>query len=417
MKQKLSLILVTLFLLLPNVIHAEKRNEPLKIAFFRDGFLWVKVNNKEEKITNKRTVFQYSPKWSFDGKYILYQKEISPDPTQAYPTRSEIWVYNLETKKHKKIYYDGSNPKWSPKRNIIAFEDNGVLNVSDLNEFYNIALGVDDYNWLPDGKEFIASSSASLHPDGWTNPVIYKIELGDFKHLNSLTKNVSQLFVIPKELSKGNTKILSINATSFQFSPNQKWISFIVSPTASWSMDSDMLCILSSDGKKFEVQDEVIFQVDEPKWAFHKNILGYIAGGGRLVFGYKNKKMKITEMPAFTSTSLTPPNFAELGFTWCNDSTLIVSRVKESEWSNDPKKRPKPSLFKINSNEQSQNKITNPPKDLGDYSPYFSTTLNKLFWLRKNEMNIEGNLWISGINGKNSKLLIKNVSLYSIFNQ
>ena len=34
-----------------------------------------------------------------------------------------------------------------------------------------------------------------------------------------------------------------------------------------------------------------------------------------------------------------------MGFTWVNDTSLIVSRVRESEWSNDPKKRPKPSLY------------------------------------------------------------------------
>ncbi|MDQ0217360.1 hypothetical protein J2S21_000449 [Peribacillus cavernae] len=61
--------------------------------------------------------------------------------------------------------------------------------------------------------------------------------------------------------------------------------------------------------------------------------------GGRNVFGFKNKDMKVTELPAYHTLSLTPPNFAEMGFTWVDDSSLIVSRVHESEWSNDPLKR------------------------------------------------------------------------------
>ena len=92
-------------------------------------------------------------------------------------TSNELWVYDVETKKHRKIFYDGQNPKWSPTENIVAFSDEGVLNISDLKRFYNIALGVDDYEWQPDGKGFIASSSASLRPDGWTHPILYTISI------------------------------------------------------------------------------------------------------------------------------------------------------------------------------------------------------------------------------------------------
>ena len=93
-------------------------------------------------------------------------------------TQNELWVYNVETKLHHKIFYDGQNPKWSPVENIVAFEQSrGILNISDLKTFYNIALGVDDYEWQPNGKGFIASSSASLRPDGWTNPILYTISI------------------------------------------------------------------------------------------------------------------------------------------------------------------------------------------------------------------------------------------------
>ncbi|WP_179874345.1 TolB family protein [Bacillus sp. AFS002410] len=417
MKRKILFIFITIIcLILPTFSHAETTDPALKIAFIRDGFVWVKINNKEEKITKVKGVYSEQPQWSFDGSYLMYQKEIPTGPTTSYPTRSEIWVYNMKTKKEQKIIYDGENPKWSPTKNIIAFLDSGVLNVSDFNNFYNIALGVDDYSWIPNGKGFIASSAASLNPDGWTNPVLYKITLpNDLKQITSTTNNVKQFFVVPKTLTKGNTSIPSINASNFQFSPNQKWISFIVNPTASWSMDSDMLCIISSDGKVFEVQDEIILHLDNPKWAQTKNILGYIAGGGRLVFGYKNKKMKVTEMPAFTSTNLTPPHFAELAFTWVDDSAIVVSRVKESEWSNDEKKRPKPSLNVINLSTHKQTKITNPPTGKGDYYPIYSKSSHKITWFRKGELDVIGNVWIANVNGSNTKLLLKNVSSYSIY--
>lgn len=45
---------------------------------------------------------------------------------------NELWVYELKTKKHHKIFYDVHNPKWSPTENIVAFGSGGVLNISNL---------------------------------------------------------------------------------------------------------------------------------------------------------------------------------------------------------------------------------------------------------------------------------------------
>ncbi|MEK3888727.1 hypothetical protein [Bacillus sp. FSL K6-3431] len=122
-------------------------------------------------------------------------------------TQNELWVYDLETKQHHKIFYDGRNPKWSPIENIIAFEQGGILNISDLQTFYNIASGVDSYEWHPNGKSFIVSSSAILRPDGWTNPILYTVSIeGGYQNSTDLTKNVERLFVIPKEISNGKVK-------------------------------------------------------------------------------------------------------------------------------------------------------------------------------------------------------------------
>ncbi|MFL6561157.1 MAG: TolB family protein, partial [Bacillus sp. (in: firmicutes)] len=271
MKKKFSLLLIIL-MLLPNLVKAEPLKENVKVAFSRDGFLWTKINGKEEKITKNRAKYPAPPQWSHDGKWILYEVEPKKKLYQNGDYQTEIWVYNLQTKKHKRVTIDGTNPRWSPVENIVAFKSGWVLNVSDLDHFYNIALGVGDYNWMPDGRSFITASSATLRPDGWTNPVIYKIGLEkDLAKVTSLTKNVKQFYTIPSELKKGNVSLLSIDVTDFQFSPDGKWVSFIVSPTASGSMDSNMVCVLSTDGRKFDVLDEIITHVDAPKWASLRN--------------------------------------------------------------------------------------------------------------------------------------------------
>lgn len=417
MKKQFYLLLIFLLWLPSSFVNAETVIENnVKVAFIRDGFLWTKINGKEEKITNEAAKYDYPPHWSHDGKWIVYQVEAKKklDPSMEFQT--EIWVYNLESKKHNRITLDGYNPKWSPVENILAFKSGGVLNVSNLEDFYNIALGVSDYSWYPDGRSFITASSASLRPDGWTNPVLFQVGLEkDFAKTTSLTKNVKKLYTIPSELKKGNISLLAIDAYKFQFSPDGKWISFVVSPTASWSMDSNLVCVISADGRHFEAIDEIIGGFS-PIWAFHKNRLGYIAGGGRIVFGFKDKDMKVTDLPAFKSISLTPPKFAELGFTWKDDQTLVVSRVNESEWSNDAKKQPDPSLFLIKIGEQLQTQISHPPKDYGDYDPIYLPSVNKLTWQRYKDLaDLHRDLWIADQNGENAKVWIKNTILYDFY--
>ncbi|MFJ8064029.1 TolB domain-containing protein [Psychrobacillus sp. NPDC096426] len=413
---KLLYLLIIFCLIFPAAIYAETNTLGVKVAFVRDGYVWIKDNGIEEKITDKQAVYNYPPSWSFDGTLILYQKNVRGNINKSIETSNELWVYDVSTRKHHKIFYDGYNPKWSPTENIVAFTDRGVLNISNLETFTNIALGVDSYEWHPNGKGFIASSSASLRPDGWTNPVLFTITLTDdyFKNWD-LTKHVKKLFVIPKEIGINDKRIMSINAGSFSFSPNGQWISFIVNPTGSLSMDSDMLCIISEGGDDFEVIDEVILDF-KPKWAITKNTLGYIAGGGRIVFGFKNKDLKVTELPAAPSLNLTPNNFAEMGFTWVNDMSLIVSRVQESEWSNDPTKRPKPSLYYVAINGQKQLKITTPKKEFGDYNPLFLKSINKITWIRKSDIiATKKDLWIADPNGNNAEVWIHDIEGYGFF--
>ncbi|NHM30106.1 TolB family protein [Neobacillus terrae] len=411
--RKSFIIIFSLILIFPITSHAEQRSPSIKVAFVRDGYLWIKADNKEIKLSKKKSKYPIPPQWSRDGKMLLYQKETKGlDAVPQY----ELWVYDFKTNKHQKVFYNAQNPKWSPKENIIAFQSDGVLNVSDLKTFYNIALGVSDYEWQPDGKGFIASSSASLTPLGWTNPVLYTISIAEgYKNITSLSKNVKEFFTIPKEITKGKVTILAINADSFAYSPDHKWISFIVSPTASWSMDSNMLCVISANGKEFQPLDEIILHLDRPQWADNRNLLGYIAGGGRIVFGFKNKKMKVTELPAYQTSTLTPTKFAELGFTWVNDSQVIVSRVKESEWSNDPAKRPEPSLYALDLSGLNQIKITSPPKGKGDYQPQYLPVANKITWIRKSDLTTNGDLLIANPNGHGVKLWVKNIGPYSIF--
>jgi hypothetical protein len=73
-----------------------------------------------------------------------------------------------------------------------------------------------------------------------------------------------------------------------------------------------------------------------------------------------------------------------MGFTWVNNQTLIASRVYESEWSNDPQKRPEPTLCLIHLYKQQQTRITYPKTSIGDYNPLYVKSANKISWIKKN---------------------------------
>ncbi|OKP77118.1 hypothetical protein A3842_16425 [Paenibacillus sp. P3E] len=394
--QKLLLILIFLFCFQGSLItHAEST---LKAAFIREENLWLKVDKVEKQITNDSRVD--SSVWSYDGKWIAYTK------------KDGIWVYDTLGMKSYQVYHEGgSNCQWAPDKNVLAFQDRSVLNISDIRlgkpkSFTNVALGVSSFSWMPDGSGFLVSSSANLLPNGWTNPILFKVPLGKDLKVEDLIKNVQQFFTIPGNLKKGNIEILAIGTSSFEWSADKKWIAFIVHPTASWSMDSNMLCVLSSDGKKFEPLDEMAsgFAFN---WAPSSNLLGYIQGGGRMIFGFKNKHLKVKELPALQSLILTPENFVDLSFTWQSDKNVIVSRSPEIEWSNKPSKRALPILFRIDIQNKDQKQISFPPIGYGDFNPEFLYLNQKLTWTRSNWGN--NDVWISEPDGKSAKKWIENV--------
>ncbi len=370
-----------------------------RAAFVRSGNLWIKANDREEQVTKQGNISH--PLWSYDGRWLAYLKN------------DEIWVYDTKKRQHDQVYHTGgSNYQWAPDKNILAFSDQGVLNVSDFRQntpqgFVNIALGVDNYSWLPNGSGFLVSSHANLQPDGWTNPQLFTIRLGNDLKMNDLTANVRHFFTIPKTLKKGTTEIISIGTSTFKWSPDQKWIAFIVHPTASWSMDSDMLCVLSANGKKFVPLDEMLNDQEWFQWSLQQNRLGYIQGGGRIIFGFTNKQLKVEELPSFQSRSLTPNAFVDLGFTWMSDSRITVARSPERAWSIVPAKRALPALYRVELHPDLQQRITAPPNGYGDFSPIYIRRADTLAWVRSNYS--QHDVWIAAPDGRGAKPWIQQI--------
>ncbi|AEA18032.1 MULTISPECIES: TolB family protein [Bacillus] len=384
---------VVLFMFLCSIAITSAENNSVKVAFIRHHNLWIKVDGKEKQLTKGENIT--GPKWSHDGEWLAYVKGEKQNILELYRLK--------DGKKVTPFHSEASNYQWSPTENIIAFIFTGTLNTFDVEkknaDFENVSAGVGDYAWYPDGKNFLVSSEAHLLPTGWTGAQLYEVQKD--AHMNP--HKMKHLYALPNE----HDDFLALVASGFKWSPDQKWISFLAIPTASWSADSNTLCLVRADGSRFEIVDQMLLNTEWFKWAPSKNILAYIEGSGRVAL--ENKHLKIKELPALQQQTFTPKGYVDWDFTWKNDNVIIVSRAKEGGFETLPEKRPFPSLYEINSTSDKQYQITKSSNKQGDYHPIFMKKSNQLIWIRSDRK--KANIWIAHSDGKHEKKWIENVDI------
>jgi hypothetical protein len=166
-----------------------------------------------------------------------------------------------------------------------------VLNVTKTKDgrpygFENVSLGVSDFDWFPNGKEFIVSTQSGRTPKGWDPIKMYRIP----KDMN-LNENKAKLIY---SIQIDENKLFAVTVGDFKWSHDGKWVSFLGTPTPSWAMDSNFLCVLSSNGKVFKDIGRMLGFNDWFKWAPQANQLAYISGEGR--FFVENKVTKIADI-------------------------------------------------------------------------------------------------------------------------
>ncbi|HDR7702626.1 TPA: PD40 domain-containing protein [Bacillus thuringiensis] len=384
---------VVLFMFLCSIAITSAENNSVKVAFIRHHNLWIKVDGKEKQLTKGENIT--GPKWSHDGEWLAYVKGEKQNVLELYRLK--------DGKKVTPFHSEASNYQWSPTENIIAFIFTGTLNTFDVEkknaDFENVSAGVGDYAWYPDGKNFLVSSEAHLLPTGWTGAQLYEVQKD--AHMNP--HKMKHLYALPNE----HDDFLALVASGFKWSPDQKWISFLAVPTASWSADSNTLCLVRADGSRFEIVDQMLLNTEWFKWAPSKNILAYIEGSGRVAL--ENKHLKIKELPVLQQQTFTPKGYVDWDFTWKNNNVIIVSRAKEGGFETLPEKRPFPSLYEINSTSDKQYQITKSSNKQGDYHPIFMKKSNQLIWIRSDRKKAD--IWIAHSDGKHEKKWIENVDV------
>lgn len=360
---------------------------PLKAAFIRDHQLWMIEGDKEQQLTTGR--FVYSPKWSYDGRFIAY---LDGGKTGEI---TYLHVYDTVQKRSYQPYQtiETINFQWSPVANQIAYNAGGVLNVTKTEDgrpkgFENVSLGVSDFTWLPNGKEFIVSSQSNLLPTGWEPVHLFKVPI-DAKLDSS---KIKPFYTI----QTNTTDLFAIYASYFKWSADHKWVSFLAIPTASWSTDSNTLCVLSSTGNHFQAIGKMLINEKWIKWAPKENKLAYISGEGR--FLVQDKKTTVADIPILNQQKeYTPKGYVDLNLEWLSNDEVIVARARENkEWDEGPVPTMFSSLYVINIKSAEQKQISFPRSNEIDISP--QAVGPYITWYRKGS---QGTVWVKkGINGR-----------------
>jgi hypothetical protein len=368
---------------------------PLKAAFIRDHQLWMIEGNEEHKLTTGRHVF--SPKWSHDGRFIAYLDGDENSET------TYLYVYDTKQKESYQPYetIETGNFQWSPNSNQIAYNAGGVLNVTKTvngrpKGFQNVSLGVSDFVWFPNGKEFIVSAQANLLPTGWGPIHLFKVPVDANLDVNKITPFYT--------IQTNTSDLFAIDASYFKWSADHKWVSFLAIPTASWANDSNTLCVLSLKGNQFQAVGKMLWYQDWIKWSPSENKLAYISGEGR--FLVKDKKTTIADIPISNQQKeYTPKGYVDLDLDWLSQDEVIVARAKENkEWNEGPVPTMFSSLYVINIKSEEQKQITFPksnevdrkPQIIGPYITWYRKGNHGDVWMKKG-INGEAHLWLKEI--------------------
>lgn len=360
----------------------------LKAAFIQDHQLWMKEGSKETQLTTDKYVS--NPKWSKDGQFIAYTAgDKNGDNTN-------LFICDLKKKENYLPYIqiETTNYKWSPILNQLAYTSGGVLNITKTKNgrphgFENVSLGVSDFEWFPNGKDFIVSSQSNLLPSGWEPVRLFKVPID----ANLDTNKIKPFYTI----QTNTTDLFAIDAEYFKWSADGKWVSFLATPTASWSNDSNTLGVLSSVGDQFQVIGKMLWFENWIKWAPTKNQLAFISGEGR--FFVENKNTAVADIPFKKKLQeYTPKGYVDLDLEWFSTDEIIVARAKENkEWKLGPVPTMFTKLYVINIKSGEQKQLTFPKLNELDNTP--QVVGSSITWYRQTEKRSKGDLWVKdGIN-------------------
>lgn len=395
MLKKLVLLFVVFIAIVPVPLNVSA-DKPTQAAFIRGDDLWLKVGNHETQLTNGGYV--RFPKWSKDGNWIAYLRS---KKGEGYV--GNLWLYDVKANKHFQVNENTSNNfQWAPKSNELGFmvnKDVFVLSIDGSRPLpvRSAANGIENFSWLPDGGGLLISKKEN--PQLNSAIILSKI----FFMKNGRKPLIKQFFTVPVEENE-----IVMGTSQFKWSHDQRWLSFLLVPTASLSADSNTLCILSADGKTFRRIAEMLNYDNWVHWSPVGSTLGFITGIGREAT--VNKYLRTIHVPSFKKRPFTPKGYVERDFIWKGSSVLYSSRSVETN-QGPLNLRPLPYLYKINLSSSHQKQISTHPLNEGDFVLYYLD--NQLYWVRTDQKTAV--VMVGDVITGREREWIKNITLASSY--
>ncbi|WP_309120049.1 hypothetical protein [Paenibacillus sp.] len=380
-----------------SVARAKELERPpeLKGAFIREGDLWLKEGRKERLLADRSAPVR-AVAWSGDGRWLAYETQEPSD---------EIWVYRVKDGKETKLCGGCGESAWAHREAKLAYRmDGGVytVNMSGENGLPSRPIrradGVGRFGWLPDDRGLLAASLPMREGDEWKPLTLYAVRI---RGVDGETK---PLITLPGPTER----FLAVSVSPFRWSPDGRWVAFVAEPTASWSMDSNTLCLLSADGARFFAVGKMLSREDWYGWAPGRSRLGYIDGEGR--FEVSNKRFEYKDAPSSIAPSYTPPGVMDLGFAWLRPDLVVVSRAPELSWDEGPVPNAEPSLYALDLKTGSAQRLTRPPEGNGDFHPMYVASAKRLTWVRAaGRPRYPADVWTSTARGAGAAAYIRDV--------
>ncbi|NLP51667.1 hypothetical protein [Bacillus sp. RO1] len=380
--------------------------EQPKVAFTRYHSLWLFDGTKEVPLHENIEVGKFN--WSNDGKWLVYEaKQVD---LQTESEEYDIWLYNSETMSSSKLKIAGHDPQWNPVDRTFAFLTGSILCVVELTSgtpiIHQLTGGVSSFTWDAEGVNLIASASAALFPDGWSHPRLYEVHWGVEKEAHEMDVKVTPLHTVSSPLKYEDTSILAVDVEDYSWSHDGKNLAMVVTPTASWSADSNMLSVYVKENKLFIPLGEMLLDPNWIKWAPTKPFLASIQGGGRMTSGDVQNKILMTStiIPNYKKAH-TPQGFADVDFDWVDDENIVVARGRETSESSE---KFVSSLYLVGLKEKEAVKISKTPEGYSDGEPVVLGEGSSLAWIRE-DADGRRHIWMSKVDGSDGRMLVENV--------
>lgn len=273
-----------------------------RIAFVRDGQLWLREAGQERQVPTGGRVHQ--PRFSPDGQFLLYSEP------------HKLFVARVDGAGAAEL--PAEHCEWSPVRNQLACESpQGVQLVTTEGQSALAFPGWHGAAWAPDGERLALVKRVEGKEPRSGTAVLGVARLDDRE-----PKVIWQEPVFP-----ANRPVGGIQAP--RWSADGRWLSFMRSGvTASVSSDVNELAVLPVAGGTPVTLGETPANPTFYAWAPTGATIAYTDGAGREV--WHDKQVRVVPMPPRRPfRSITPQGYADREPAWAPDgSRLAVSRSR-----------------------------------------------------------------------------------------